>query len=66
VNAEEQNISVENMSYQILRYFNEFQEFCTNNNDRPAQNLENWKKPTVSFLKINIDGAFFEHTKSGG
>jgi hypothetical protein len=66
VNAGERKISVEKMSYQILRYFNEFQELCTNNNDRPAQNLENWKKLAVSFLKINIDGTFFEHTKSGG
>jgi hypothetical protein len=66
VNAGERKTPADKMSYQILRHINEFQEFCTNKNDKPVEKLEYWKRPADSYLKINIDGAFIQQTQSGG
>jgi hypothetical protein len=60
VNSRELKRSADKMIIQILRHINEFQEFCTNKNDKPVQKLEYWKTPAESCLKINIDGAFIQ------
>jgi hypothetical protein len=62
VNAGVRKTSADKMSYQILRHINEFQEFCTNKNDKSVQKLEYWKRPADCYLKINIDGAFIQQT----
>jgi hypothetical protein len=55
VNAGVRKTSADKMSYRILRHINEFQEFCTNKNDKSVQKLEYWKRPADCYLKINID-----------
>jgi hypothetical protein len=66
VNAGERKTPVDKTSYQILRHINEFQEFCTNKNDKPVEKLEYWNRPADNYPKINIDGAFIQQTESGG
>jgi hypothetical protein len=63
VNAGERMTSTDKMSSQIQRYVVEFQEFCTNKNDKQGRQLQKWKKSADNYLKINVDGAFFQQIK---
>jgi hypothetical protein len=52
--------------YQILRYTSKFQEFCSKKGDKPMKQPRKWRRPASEYLKINFDGAFNQHTRTGG
>jgi hypothetical protein len=60
VNIGERVKSIDKVCYQISRYISDFLESYTKKDDKPTQQRERWKKLPYDYLKINIDGAFFQ------
>jgi hypothetical protein len=66
VNAGERVSPADKTGFQIMRHISEFKNLCSDQKDRPVKQLEKWKKPDGDDLKINIDGAFFQNSKTSG
>lgn len=66
VNAGDRQKPPESVSFQILKCAMEFKEFFGTQSLPVPKPVQKWKKPAEGYLKLNVEGAFFESTKSGG
>ena len=65
-NHGEKRLEVEAFRYTVSHHANEWKEFLCTKPTAPVRQQDKWVKPPTDMVKINIDAALAEQTRSGG